>query len=246
MTDHETLQPRGAGLLPVLPPFAVPSCGAGACSSQSPSFAPCAAVRVAHSAGVRCTRYSPLSVTAPGCLVLYPGWSVALSAAGLVFGRGWLPGLLVRVGAGCWSGLVAGLVAAPRGELVLNIPLVQLGLQASPNCTPTRGTNGIFSTNSLFSWVCPVSRWGFAFCAWYRVRGLVLPLRVFGARFSALSVGRYCHHRATHPRRQYRPPSFAGLLCAPTPRAFSSFVVLGRFLSHPVALRRFASLRFAS
>ena len=119
MTDHETLQPRGAGLLPVLPPFAVPSCGAGACSSQSPSFAPCAAVRVAHSAGVRCTRYSPLSVTAPGCLVLYPGWSVALSAAGLVFGRGWLPGLLVRVGAGCWSGLVAGLVGSRWGWLLV-------------------------------------------------------------------------------------------------------------------------------
>ena len=80
----------------------------------------------------------------------------AAQVSGLVAGlvgsrRGWS-----CIGAGCracWFalGLVAdrgfrsGLVAAPGGELVLNIPLVQLGLQASPNCTPARGTNGIFS-----------------------------------------------------------------------------------------------------
>lgn len=102
-------------MLPVLPPFAVPSCGAGACSSQSLSFAPCAAVRVAHSAGVRCTRYSPLSVTAPGCLVFCPGWSVALPASGLIVDRGCSPGWSARVGAGRWSGLLAGLVGSRRG-----------------------------------------------------------------------------------------------------------------------------------
>ena len=80
----------------------LPPAGAGRVAAQYPSFGRW----LPQSAVVRCTPYAPLSVGAVGCLVVYPGWSVALPASGLVVSRGWLPGWLLA------SGLVV-----PRGWL---------------------------------------------------------------------------------------------------------------------------------
>ena len=89
----------------------LPPAGAGRVAAQCPSFGRW----LPQSAAARCTPYAPLSVGAVGWSVGCPGWSVALPASGLIVDRGCSPGWSARVGAGRWSGLLAGLVGSRRG-----------------------------------------------------------------------------------------------------------------------------------
>lgn len=65
--------------------------------------------------------------------------------------------------------------------------------------------------------------------------GAIVPLRVLGAR-SPLALSLPSSVAAGHPFRSFPQSvarSLAALLCAPTPRAFSPFVVPGLVLSQP-------------
>ena len=100
---------RGRACCPYCRRQQLPPAGAGRVAAQCPSFGRW----LPQSAAARCTPYAPLSVGAVGCLVVCPGWSVALPASGLVVSRGGLPGWLlasglVVIGEGCRAGCCSG------------------------------------------------------------------------------------------------------------------------------------------
>ena len=131
---------RGRACCPYCRRQQLPPAGAGRVAAQCPSFGRW----LPQSAAARCTPYAPLSVGAVGCLVVCPGWSVALPASGLVVSRGGLPGWLLA------SGLVVSRGGLPGWLLASGLVVIGEGCRAGCCSGGRISTKCSFSIVGLF------------------------------------------------------------------------------------------------